>query len=110
MFTTTYIHTSRRLIAIKQLGVYHTRWNNIHHDIVANRQKLYCQLPDGTKCVLSVEYDESTALINVYPEAPINTIGDTPALELVPKVLAAIQSEYPEASVVGENQYIRVII
>ena len=41
---TPYNHTSDAICAIEQLGIYQTRWNNIHHDTHPNQQKLYCKV------------------------------------------------------------------
>ena len=107
-FNTDYNHSSDKLCAIEALGVQQTRWNNIHHDPYGNHQKLYCHLSTGEDVLLKCEYSAESALIAVHKPCKFMSIGDL-APELIPAVLAAIQTVYPQAEVVGEEQFIRVV-
>ena len=107
-FNTDYNHCSDKLCAIKALGVTKTRWNNYHHDAHCNQQKLFCRLATREYAVLKCEYTADSALIEVYEMIQFHGIGDK-APELIPAVLAAIQTVYPQAEVVGEERFIRVV-
>ena len=107
-FNTDYNHCSDKLCAIKALGVEKTRWNNYHHDEHPNQQKLYCRLSTRERCVLKCEYTADSALIEVYEQFHFVGIGDK-APQLIESVLDAIQTVYPQAEVVGEEKFIRVV-
>ena len=100
--------SSEKLCAIKALGVQQTRWNNYSHDLHGNHQKLYCHLITGEDVILKCEYTSSSALIAVHHSQRFKGIGEL-APELVEPVLNAIRTVYPDAEVVGEQKFIRVI-
>ncbi len=107
-FDTKYNHSSDKLCAIDALGVQQTRWNNIFHDQYGNQQKLYCHLQTGEDVLLKCEYSEDSALIAVHQPHKFIGIGDY-APELTPAVLSAIKTVYPNADVVGEERFIRIV-
>ena len=107
-FGTNYNHCSDKLCAIEALGVQKTRWNNIFHDQYGNQQKLYCHLQPGEDVLLKCEYYDDSALIAVHKSQAFKGIGERD-YEATYKVLAAIHTAYPEADIVGEEQFIRVL-
>lgn len=107
-YNTDYNHCSDKLCAIAALGVQQTRWNNIFHDQHGNHQKLYCHLQSGEDVILKCEYSSDSVLITVHQPHPFKGIGSL-APELIEPVLSAIRTEYPQATVVGDNNFIRVV-
>lgn len=107
-FGTDYNHASDKMCNIDALGVQQTKWNSICHDLHGNHQKLYCRLASGEDVLLKCEYSKESALVAVYQPCRFMSIGD-PAPELIPAVLAAIRTVYPQAEVVGEERFIRVV-
>jgi hypothetical protein len=107
-FGTNYNHSSDKICSIESLGVQQTKWNNIFHDQRGNEQKLYCHLVSGEDVLLKCEYSEDTALIAVHKPQHYKAIGER-VPKLIEPVLAAIQTVYPQAAVVGEEQFIRVV-
>ena len=107
-YNTNYNHCSDKLQAIEALGVQQTRWNNIQHDLYGNQQKLYCHLKSGEEVVLKCEFFEDSALITVNNAEQFKGIGER-SEELINPVLEAIRTKYPDASVVGDEKFIRVI-
>ena len=105
---TPYTHISEAICSIVALGIHQTRWNNIHHDVHPNQQKLYCKLDSGIELVIKAEYSENAALLEVYHPVEFPNIS-SPAPEYADDVLSAIQTVYPSACIVGENRFIRVV-
>lgn len=107
-FGTEYNHCSDKMCNIAALGVQQTKWNNLFYDLHGNHQKLYCHLASGKEVLLKCEYSAESALIAVHKPHRFKGIGDL-APELVQPILAAIQTVYPQAEVVGEEHFIRVV-
>lgn len=107
-FGTNYNHCSDKICNIEALGVQQTKWNNLFYDQQGNRQKLYCHLTTGEDVLLKCEYSEDSALVAVHLPHKFKGIGER-APQLVEPVLTAIRTVYPEAEVVGEEQFIRVV-
>ena len=108
-YNISYNHTSEAICAIEPLGIYQTRWNNIHHDTHPNQQKLYCKVNGELDLVIKAEYSENAALLEVYHAAEFPNIS-TPAPEYADEVLKAVQTVYLNAQIVGESRFIRVVI
>lgn len=108
-YNISYNHTSEALCAIEPLGIYQTRWNNIRHDAPPNQQKLYCKVNGELNLVIKAEYSENAALLEVYHAAEFPNIS-TPAPEYADEVLKTVQTVYPNAQIVGESRFIRVVI
>ena len=107
-FGTDYNHCSDKLCNIDALGVQQTKWNSICHDLHGNHQKLYCRLNTGEDVLLKCEYSAESALIAVHKPCRFMGIGEL-APELIEPVLKAIRTDYPQAEVVGEEHFIRVV-
>lgn len=107
-FGTNYNHCSDKMCNIDALGVQQTKWNNLFHDIHGNHQKLYCHLTTGEDVLLKCEYSENSVLIAVHEPHRFKGIGER-APHLVEPVLTAIRTVYPDAEVVGEERFIRVV-
>ena len=107
-FGTNYNHCSDKMCNIDALGVQQTKWNNLFHDQHGNHQKLYCHLTTGEDVLLKCEYSEDSALIAVHEPCRFKGIGDR-APHLIKPVLTAIRTVYPDAEVVGEEKFIRVV-
>ena len=106
---TLYSKSAEAICAIKALGIYQTRWNNIHHDVHPNQQKLYCKINGELELVIKAEYSENAALLEVYHPAEFPNISSL-APEYAEDVLAAVRTVYPAASIVGESRFIRVVL
>ena len=107
-FGTNYNHCSDKMCNIEALGVQQTKWNNLFHDLHGNHQKLYCHLASGEDVLLKCEYSENSVLVAVHEPHRFKGIGNL-APQLIQPVLAAIRTVYPNAEVVGEEQFIRVV-
>lgn len=107
-FGTNYNHCSDKMCSIDALGVQQTKWNNLFYDLHGNHQKLYCRLTTGEDVLLKCEYSDNSALIAVHLPHRFKGIGER-APHLIEPVLAAIRTTYPQAEVVGEEKFIRVV-